>query len=205
MSKFSGKADFCIHLWIGAETEEEAFNKFNGTKLYISQPLPEDFDFNKALKEKTNIPETYYKKVEYSSMKDLIPYYPYLISFAGCDNTDSRNSVVCLTSESFVDREERESLEFKLKEILRIYNRCKRKKIEFNVDDAVEQICWMGWNKVAVTELANRVKEKGKRATTDGIHLTMHERYRRELVDEMIKHDIDPAKYGYSRFVNKEV
>lgn len=138
-------------------------------------------------------------------MKDLIPYYPYLISFASCDNTDSRNSVVCLTSESFVDREERENLEFKLKEILRIYNRCKRKKIEFNVDDVVEQVCWMGWNKVAVAELANRVKEKGKKATIDGIHLTMHERYRQELVDEMIKHDIDPAKYGYKRFVNKEV
>ena len=167
----------------------------------MSQPLPEDFDFNKALDKNVNIPETYYKKVEYSSIKDLIPYYPYLVSIACCDNTDARNSVVCLTSESFVDREERETLEFRLKEILKIYNHCKRKKTEFNVDNVVEQVCWMGWNKTAITELANRVKEKGKKATIEGIHLTMHERYREELVREMVKHDIDPAKYGYERFI----
>ena len=207
ISKYSGKCDFYIHLWIGgAETEEEAFNKFNGTKLYICQPLPDDFSWDKALEEKINIPETYYKKVEYSSIKDLIPLYPHLIVFSGCDNTDSRNSVVCLTRESFVDSEERESLKFRLKEILKIYNRCKRKKIEFDVEEALKEVVWNGWNEEPYRELANRVKLYGKKATIDGIHLRMHERYRQELVNEMLKHGLNPCDYGdYGRFVNKEI
>lgn len=188
---------------MGIETEEEAFNKFNGTKLYMVQPLPDDFNWEKILEEKINIPEAYYKRIEYSSIKDLIPYYPYLIAFAACDNTDSRNSVVCITRISFVDREEREILEYKLKDILRIYNRCKRKKIEFNVDDVLKEVVWNGYNEEPYRELANRVKEKGKKATIDGIHLKMHERYRQELVEEMLRYGIDPCEYGYERFINK--
>ena len=206
ISKYSGKCDFCIHLWIGgAETEEEAFNKFNGTKLYICQPLPNNFNWDKALEEKINIPETYYKKVEYSSINDLIPLYPHLIVLSCCDNTESRNSIVCLTSKSFVDIEEQESLEFNLKRLLTIYNRCRRKKIEFDVEEALKEIVWNGWNEEAYRELANRVKLCGKKATIDGIHLKMHERYRQELVDEMLKHGLNPCDYGdYERFVNKE-
>lgn len=203
MSNYSGKADFYDHLFMSREpaTEEEALNKFNGTKLYIRQPLPDSFDLEVALKNKVNIPETYYKKVEYSSIKDLIPLYPHLISFAGIDNADSRNSVVCLSSESFVDREERESLEWRLKELIKIYNRCKRKKIEFDVEAAVKEITWNGWNEEIHRELAERVKKNGKKATIDGIHLKMHECYRRELVEEMLRHGIDPCEYGYERFV----
>ena len=201
MSRYSGRCDFKDHLWINAETEEEVFNKFNGTKLYICQPLPDDFSWVVALTNKINIPETYYKKVEYSFIEDLIPLYPHLISFAGIDNTDSKNSVVCLSSESFVDREEREILEFRLKEILRIYNRCKRKKVEFNVEEVLKEVVWNGWNEEPYRELVNRVKEKGKKASIEGIHLKMHEIYRRELVEEMLKHNINPCEYGYERFV----
>lgn len=192
ISNVSGKCDFKDHLYISVETEEEAFNKFNGTKLYIIQPLPDDFDWKNA----TNIPEAYYKRVEYSSIKDLIPLYPHIVAYAGCDNTDSRNSVVCLSRESFVDREEREVLEYNLKRLLTIYNRCKRKKIKFNVEDAVKEITYNGWNKEAYEELANRVAKNGKKATLDGIHLKMHEIYRRELVEDMLKHDMNPCDYG---------
>lgn len=203
MSYYSGKCDFCDHLFISAETEEEAFNKFNGTKLYIRQPLPEDFDLEEALKNNVNIPETYYKKVEYSSIKDLIPYYPHLTVFCAVDNTDPKSSVVCLSRESFVDREEQESLEFGLKDLLRIYNRCKRKKIEFDVEEALKEVVWNRWNEEPYRELANKVKEKGKKASIEGIHLKMHEYYRQELVNEMIKNGLNPADYGYKRFINK--
>lgn len=191
MSKFSGKCDFCDHLWISAKTDDEAFNKFNGTKLYISQPLPDGFDFKKALEDKVNIPETYYKKVKYSSIRDLVPLYPYLISMSYCDNTDSHNSVVILSSESFVDREEQEHLEYYLKDLLRVYNRCKRKKIEFNVEEAVKEVYWGKWYKDIMLELANRVKEKGKKASIDGIHLPTQEHYRQELTREIFKYDCE--------------
>ena len=202
MSNVSGKCDFKDSLWMSAETEEEVFNKFNGTKLYIVQPLPDDFSWIEANQENINIPETYFKKIEYSSLKDLIPFYPYTVAMA-LHNKNPYESMVCLSSESFVDREEQENLEWRLKHLLKIYNRCKRKKIEFNVEETLKEIVWNGWNEEPYRELANRVKEKGKKATADGIHLTMHERYRKELVDEMIKNGLNPADYGYERFINK--
>lgn len=180
MSRYSGKCDvYDSFVMIHNYTDEELKNN---VKVYLG---------------KSDTP------LKLETMKDLIPYYPHLIS-VGCYDNAERKSVIHITSKSFVDIEEQESLEYYLKRIITIYNRCKRKKIEFNVDDVVGQICWMGWNKVAITELANRVKEKGKKATTDGVHLTMHERYRRELVDEMIKNNIDPIKYGYGRFVEDD-
>lgn len=196
MSDVSGKCDFKDHLWMSAETEEEAFDKFNGTKLYICQPLPDDFSWEEALKNKVNIPETYYKKIEYSSIKDLIPYYPHITAF-------SCGSVICLSRESFVDSEEREILEWRLKDLLRIYNRCKRKKIEFDVEESLKDIFWSDRNKEPYKELANRVKEKGKKAGIEGIHLKIHEYYRQKLVKEMLEHNLNPADYGYERFVNK--
>lgn len=203
MSKFSGKADFCDSLWSRAETDEEAFEKFNGTNLYISQPLPKGFNLKEAIDNKVNIPQTYYKKIEYSSIKDLIPYYPHITSFGGY-SSDYR--LVCLSQEPYFDYEERDRLEVNLKWLIRIYNRCKRKKIEFNVEDAVKEVCYNGWNEEPITELAKRVKEKGKKATVDGIHLRMHEYYRKEFVREMLKYGLNPCDYGdYERFLNTEV
>lgn len=130
--------------------------------------------------------------------KDLIPYYPYLISSAIFSKD---KSVVRLTSESFVDEEERESLEFRLNELIKIYSRCKRKKIEFNIEDAVKDVCFGDWNRDVICELAKRVKENGKKASIDGLHLKLHELYRETLVDEMLKNGIDPCEYGYGRFM----
>lgn len=203
MSKFCGKYDLCDSIWSHAKTDEEAFEKFNGTNLYIIQPLPEGFNFEETVANKVNIPQTYYKKIEYSSIKDLVPYYPHIIGFGGYSN-DYR--VVCLSKEPYFDRQEKESLDFNLKWLLRIYNRCKRKKIEFNVEDAVNEVCWGNFNREQITELANRVAKNGKKATIDGIHLTMQEYYRKELVEEMLKYGLDPCQYGdYERFLNTEV
>ena len=137
-------------------------------------------------------------------MQDLIPFYPYLISCAFYNNKD-RKSVIYLASESFVDVSERENLEFRLKELLKIYNRCKRNRIEFDVDKIVGEITWNNWNERPYIELANRVKLYGKKASIDGIHLKMHEQYRQELVNEMVKNGLNPCRYGdYERFVSKE-
>lgn len=180
ISKWSGKCDlYDSFVMIHNYTDEELKNN---VKVYLG---------------KSDTP------LKFETTKDLIPYYPHLISVGCYDNTE-RKSVIYITSKSFVDIEEQETLEYYLKRILTIHNRCKRKKIEFNVNDVVKEICWSDWNKEAIAELVNRVKEKGKKATADGIHLTMHERYRRELVDEMIKNNIDPAKYGYGRFIKDD-
>lgn len=181
MSAYSGKCDcYDSLIMIHNYTDEELKNNVNIYIGNVGTPLRID------------------------SCKDLIPYYGHIV-WAACHDNSERKASIHITSESWVDTEERESLEFRLKELLKIYNRCKRKKIEFDVDEAVKQVCWNGWNKAAYTELAIRVKEHGNKATIDGIHLKMHEYYRQRLVDEMIENGLNPLFYGdYDRFINKE-
>lgn len=180
ISRYSGKCDFFSSLEIHGYTLEELQNN---VKIYVGYDNPEPLHIEK--------------------MEDLIPYYPYIIGSAGYNNAE-RTATIHLSSESWVDYEEQDILEWRLKDLLRIYNRCKRKRIEFDVDEAVKEITWNGWNEAAHRELAKRVKEKGRKATVDGIHLRMHEIYRRELVNEMVKNGLNPKDYGYGRFVENE-
>lgn len=172
MSRYSGKCDL-------ADTISMQGKKILNAKIYIGY---------------SNRP------LQINDMKDLIPYYPYIIGSAWFDNVEGK-SVIHLPSESWVDYEEKDNLTFYLKHLIRIYNRCKRKKIEFNVEEAIKEVRCGNWNKDIITELAHRVKDSGKKATIDGLHLKMHEYYRRELVDEMLKNGLNPADYGYDRFV----
>lgn len=142
------------------------------------------------------------KQLNIKTRKDLIPYYAHLVSSACYDNAE-RAASIHITSESFVDREERDSLEYKLKRVLTIYNRCKRKKMDFDVDAVVKEVAWAGFDDDIYREIANRVKVNGKKANIDGIHMKIHEYYRQELVNEMIKNNINPLDYGdYERFLN---
>lgn len=178
MSNFSGKCDWKDSLDIHNYTLEELQNN---VKIYIGRST---------------------EPLHIEKMSDMIPYYPYIVGSASFNNTE-RSAVIRLSSESFVDREEREILELKLKQILKTYNRCKRNKTEFKITDVVKELCWMDWNKNAITELAIRVRDKGKKATIDGIHLSMHEYYREKLVEEMINNNLNPADYGYERFIKE--
>lgn len=178
MSMFSGKCD-CYDSLVAIHnyTEEDLKNK---VEIYISEST---------------------EPLHIKSYKDLIPYYPYLI---GSAIFSKEKSVVHLSLESFVDREERESLNFRLSELIKIYNRCKRKKVDFNIDDAINEVCYGNWNRDVIAELAKRVEEKGKKATIDGLHLKMYELYRKTLVEEMLKNDINPKEYGYERFMEEK-
>lgn len=137
-----------------------------------------------------------------SSKKDLIPYYPFLISSAYF-NGEERIADIHLTSESYVDISEKERFDLYLKWILKIYNRCKRKKVEFNVDEAVEEICPSRWDydKDSIIELVKRVGADGKKASAQGLHLKMCEYYRNRLAETMLCNGLNPADYGYGRFI----
>lgn len=136
-----------------------------------------------------------------NSWKDLIPYYPYIIGSSSHDNV-TKKAVVYIGRESFVDREERERLEFYLRQVLKVYNRCKRKKVPFDKEMALKEASMSNYNNEAIREIVDRVAINGKKASVDGIHLSIHEYYRRELVDEMMKNGLNPADYGYERFCN---
>lgn len=181
MSKWSGCCDLADTLEIHEYTLEELQNN---VKIYVGDDR---------------------EPLHIEKMSDMIPYYPYIVSSAGFNNAD-RTATIFLSSKSQVDREEQEYLEWRLERLLKIYNRCKKKKIEFNVDEVAKVMILDGWNEGAYRELVNRVKLYGKKATTNGIHLRTHEYYRKLLVEEMIKNGLNPCNYGdYERFISKEV
>lgn len=176
MSRFSGKCDFydCVASFY---TFEEIQNK---VKIFVGKSD---------------------KPLKIEKMTDLIPYYPYLISLGAYDIVD-RTDTVHLTSKSYIDLREQDSLDFILKQILRYYNSCKRKKIIFSVDGAVKKVFAISDKDrdTVATELANRVKINGKKASTDGLHLSIYDFYRKELAEEMVENGLNPADYGYERF-----
>lgn len=178
ISRFSGKCDLydCL-VDIHQYTEDELRDN---VKIYVG--------YGKEIPLKIN---TYI---------DLIPYYPYTIGMAYFNNSE-RKSIIYLSEESFVDREEREFLEYKLKRVLKIYKKCKKKHIPFDRETAMQEIDPYNLNYDTCMKLLNRVETFGEKATISGLHLSMHERYRMELVTEMIFNGLNPAKYGYRRFL----
>lgn len=170
MSRYSGKCDLADHI------EIFGINHILNSDVYIGDS------------------ETPLKLTCY---EDLIPYLPYII---GLSVRGKEKSYMRLSSESWVDREERDTLEFYKKRLVRIYKRCKRKHEIYDVNKAQNEVCFLITPK-AVKELARRVGEKGQKAELDGLHLESCEYYRRNLVKEMLAHGINPAEYGYGRFL----
>lgn len=140
--------------------------------------------------------------LQINSKKDIIPYYPHVICSASFDNK-RREAVLYITSESYVDTSERSILENCLKDTLKIYNRCKRNKTEFDVNEALEKLYWKDWNMNSMKELVNRVKEYGNKATIDGIHLKSNEYHRQLLAEIMVQNGINLADTKYERFLNE--
>ena len=175
MSQFSGKCDVYDSLIaIHEYTDDELKN----IKFYIGESLT---------------------PLVINSRKDLIPYYPHLIGMSAHDNV-ARIATIHITEKSFVDIEEQERLNMYFKDIMREYNKCKRKKIDFDVEETVAKIAWIT-NKDIVREIAYRVQKNGKKATYDDLHIPIHEYYRKQLVEEMLLNGLDPKAWGYERFL----
>ena len=162
MSLYSGKCDFCDMC--------DIHNVYNILKsnVYIGWNI---------------IP------LKFESEKDLIPYYPYIVALSSTTNGVGE---IRLSTESYVDISERESLEIYTKECQRYVNKCKRKKVEIDLDHFNNQ-----YYKDAYKEILTRLIDKSKEFTLDGIYLPMAERYRKELYKEMVKN-------GYSEYDSKK-
>lgn len=121
---------------------------------------------------------------------DLSPYYPYLIAVGGRDS--SGHSSILLSEESFVDSEEREMLGWKLCDIQKYYRKCKRKRINYNIDEATSQGClFCSWDNIR--RIAEIVGERGEKVTVEDliseykIRHPMSELYRKKLFERMIE------------------
>lgn len=130
--------------------------------------------------------------LKFTCYKDLIPYFAYIVSVGNYDNKSA--SSIRLSNESYVDIQERESLELYKRECVRYINKCKRnkEKIDLNhFDTKYNQYC-----KDIYKEIIIRLVDKPKEFTLNGIHTKMAERYRKLLYDKMIK-------YGYDEQITK--
>lgn len=172
MSKYSGKCDVydCY--------SDYSDDRLKQSKFYIS----------------TKDGRVHLLKIE--SQKDLAKYYPYLTSMAYGEKDGG--AVVIITSTSFIDREEKEFLDYDLKALLKYYKKCKRNKIEFNDKEAADSISWFGDLSEAQKRLIQRVKKQGEKATTDGLHRPMQEYYRKEWFECLID-------FGYEEFKAREI
>ena len=166
MSLYSGKCDFCDIV------EIHNVDNILKSNVYIGWNI---------------IP------LRFETEKDLIPYYPYLVA---SNATTNGVEEIRLTSESYVDRQERENLELYTKECQKYVNKCKRKK-EFCDISHFDKENDYGYNEI-YQEIISRLLmvgfEKDFKFTLDGIYLSSAERYRKELYKEMINNEWDENK-----------
>ena len=159
------------HFWMNAETEEDVQKEIDRTNFYV---------WVKGRRMKLDI----------HTVKDLVPYYPFLISMSCWNNTDGGHGTVVFSSESFVDQEEREWISWHLRDALAEYKRCKRKKILFDPKAYLEKNVW--WTPANYDEeIVNRVAKDGLKANIDGLYSNTKDKWERiPLAQEM-------KRYGY--------
>lgn len=122
-------------------------------------------------------------RLDIQTAKDLIPYYPFIIAMGNYQKDGF--SIVHLSSESFVDKEEEEIIESMLHRIKKYYKKSCRKNIPFTLEDVLS---YEGKHYTdVITELYKRVCEYKNKADIKGLHLPMHEYYRQELYNKMLQ------------------
>ncbi len=167
MSMFSGKCDFYdSFVMIGSDGEHgKTMKNLKTLKLYV---------YGKDDRE---------HRVKSETIKDIVKYYPYLTLIKTWDKDNGH--FIILSSDSFIDQEEREHLGWYIDDVMKYWRKCKRNKIPFIVDECVEKLHWM--NDDILRSVAERVAESGNKAEFDDIHLPMQEYYRRQWFEEMVK------------------
>ena len=171
MSQFSGKCDFCDTLWIHGKDEKGI----------------EEFLKNTVIKVRTKDGRAHTCRV--NTIKDAIKYLPYTTTIAFFSQG---RGVIILSGTSYIDEEEQEHLQYDIDRVLKYWRKCKRNKIKFDETDCYNETYWRcGQEDKALIEIISRVAKDGEKATFEGIHRPMWERYRREWFEEMVR-------YGYS-------
>lgn len=136
--------------------------------------------------------------------KDLIAYYTYPVAMAV--NSDGKSKCY-LGEESYLDQWEKERLQFALDDVKKYFRSCKRKKVGFDEEHALEMVSYFGIRD-SRREIVKRVKEQGDKATIDGIYDewidTIRERWHETMVDAGWDPDLAYRWiYGFSRWCKK--
>lgn len=157
MSIYSGKCDVADHL---SDATDEYLQNAN---IYIGDNI---------------IP------LRINNQHDLAPYYPYIIWFGGWGDGKAE---LHISTESYIDTNERDHLTWKLNDAKRYWRRCRRKKITYNANEAAQSISFLQEPGDLEREIARRVEADGDKATIEGLHDEIHEYYRKELLKEMLR------------------
>lgn len=135
--------------------------------------------------------------------KDLIPYYTHLVASA-CYTKENGNTIH-LSRDSFINSEEREFLSWKIRDIISMFRKAKKEKIEVTLDYVKSQKYYWGNGEDFVwSALIDKIKNnmdlikvhlpKGYRECSYfisewlipnyfyDIHDSMHNRYREEFI-----------------------
>lgn len=178
MSVYSGKCDVYDHFSMRAETDEDIEKEIQRTDFYI------------YLKDRKH-------KLDIHTVKDLIPYYPFLTS-AYAYNKEGKSNMF-LSSESFVDQEEKQFLNMYMDDVKKYYRKCKRLKQPFNKEEAIKKIHWNDNWEVEEYKLAivDRVAKEGQKANIDGLFIPYKDWERTRLYDTMVEYGYD-ENYAYN-------
>ncbi len=179
MSVYSGKCDVYDHFAtvVDDDNEENLAKEIERTDFYICGKHM----FSRH-------------RLDIHTPKDLIPYYPYLICIGSWGKNDRAHLEI--SSESFVDREEKEFIQWRIDDILKYYRKCKRTKKEFDKEEAYKLCAWHDeeWIYNLIDKIVeNNFKYDAESAVYDGIFIPSFDNYRKSLAEKMIE-------AGYSEF-----
>lgn len=167
MSRFCGKCDFYdSFVMIGSDGKHGKLEEnLKRLKLYVYGKDGRDH------------------RVKSDTIKDIAKYYPYLEGVMSYSKETGYN--IYLQSDSFIDQEEREHIGWYVRDVLKYWRKCKRGKKPFVVNECIQTLHWM--NDDILRTVAERVAKDGDKAEFDDIHDSLHEYYRREWFEEMVR------------------
>ena len=172
MSIFSGKCDVYDHFMMFGEddniTQKEIDEKIANSKIYIRTK------------------DCRAHKLDMKNAYDITPYFPYIIGLCISSNKDN---FMIISSESYVDCEEKSLLEMYLNIMLKNVRRCKRKKQEITEEEILKDV----WNRERdyIKRMVDIVKKNGTKTTINDIaaakiHIPSMERQRKYLYEQMV-------------------
>lgn len=169
MSMFSGKCDLYDHINISLDSKGASLNELlDNTSFFIHGKDKRDHELS------------------IKSEKDLAKYYPYLVAMGSF--SDGKCTIV-LSSDSFIDTEERDRLQWRLDDTLKFWRKCKKSKIEFNVDEYIKHNTYF-YRSNLDRQIAEVVLQYGNKTTMDNIkhiHDDIHEYYRNIWYKELLR------------------
>lgn len=118
--------------------------------------------------------------------KDLVPYYPFLIASSGSENGIGSFRI---TDESYVDREERQILDYYTNECKDYIKKCKRNKQDVDIEHFKNE-----YQPDIYNQILSRLLDKSCEFNLYGIHTYMAEYYRIQLYNEMIRVGWTPSQ-----------